>query len=152
MGDHQVNCPLLSVCVLCYQPSCHNFLHLTTVLKCVATKIFFQCLKNYSCLATTFPYTSTITVSLGFLLRNYFLINLHNIHLTNGATVRCRNRNIYRQYKHFGRNKIMSFERLITFQFLSQICLDYKPDRRVGKVGASVRVVKENVIFHGLIK
>ena len=66
MGDHQVNSLLISVCVLCYKLSCNNFLHLTAVLKCATTKIFLQCLKNYSRLATTFTYTSTITVSLGF--------------------------------------------------------------------------------------
>lgn len=62
----------MSVRVLCYKPSCNNFLHLTTVLKCATTKIFLQCLKNYSLLATTFPYTSTVTVSLGFLVKKWY--------------------------------------------------------------------------------
>jgi hypothetical protein len=46
----------------------------------------------------------------------------------------------------------MDFERLITFEFLSQICLDCKPDRRVEQVAASARVAKESGILHGLIK
>jgi hypothetical protein len=46
----------------------------------------------------------------------------------------------------------MDFESPITFEFLSQICSDCKPDRGVGEVAASARVVKENVIFHVLIK
>jgi hypothetical protein len=40
----------------------------------------------------------------------------------------------------------------IIFEFLSKICLDFKPDRRDGEVAASAGVGKENVILHGLIK
>jgi hypothetical protein len=91
-------------CVINHRVILH---HCTTVIKCVATKMFLLCLKNYSRLATNFPYTSTITVTVGFLVKKLYamlillLFNFHNINLTNGVNVRYRNRNTWRHYKHF---------------------------------------------------